>query len=103
MEGLSLRLQSHLSTADFRNFNDMVSKAIKAEYKINALENENRRIDVENRKRAASSSIGGSSQRPRIGLPPSPRAPGFGAPQSMWMPRRPLAPQGQPPRATGQP
>jgi len=40
----------------------MVSKAIKAKYKMNALENENRRIDVENRKRAASSSsTGGGS------------------------------------------
>ena len=69
MEGLSSRLQSHLSTVDFRNFNDMVSKAIKAEYKINALDNENQRIDVENRKRAASSSTGGISQRSRIVTP----------------------------------
>ena len=84
MDGLSLKLQSHLSTTDFQNFNDMVSKSIKAEYKINALENENRRIDVENRKRAASSSsTGGSSQCPRMGPPPPPRAPSFGAPQAM--------------------
>ena len=105
MDGLSLRLQSHLSTMDFRDFSDMVSKAIKAEYKMNALKNENRKIDVENRKRAASSSsTGGGSQRPRMGPPPPPpRAPGFGAPQAIWMPHRPLAPQGQPPRASGQP
>ena len=105
MDGLSLKLQSHLSTTDFQNFNDMVSKAIKAEYKMNALENENRRIDIENRKRAASSSsTGGGSQRPRMGPPPPPpRAPGFGAPQAIWMPRRPSTPQGQPPRASGQP
>jgi len=55
MNGLSLKLQSHLSTTDFRDFNDMVSKAIKAEYKMNAFENENCKIDMENRKRAASS------------------------------------------------
>jgi len=105
IDGLSLKLQSHLSTTDFHNFNDMVSKAIKAEYKMNTLENENRRIDVENRKRAASSSsTGGGSQRPRIGpSPPPPRATGFGAPQAIWMPRRPPAPQGQPPCASGQP
>jgi len=84
MDGLSLRLQSHLSTTDFRDFNDMISKAIKTEYKMNALENENRRIDVENRKRAASSSsTGGSSQCPRMGPPPPPRASCFGAPQAM--------------------
>ena len=88
---------------DFRDFNDMVSKAIKAEYKMNALKNENRKIDVENRKRAASCSTGGSSQRPRMGPPPPPSALGFGAPQAMWMPRRPPTPQGQPPRAPGQP
>ena len=81
----------------------MVSKAIKAEYKMSAFKNENSRIEVENRKRAASSSTGGNSQRPRTGLPPPPRAPGFGAPQPMWMARRPPAPQGQPPRAPGQP
>ena len=92
MNGLSLKLQSHLSTTDFRDFNDMVSKAIKAEYKMNAFENENRKIDMENRKRAASSSTSGNSQRPRTGLPPPPRAPGFGAPQPMWMARRPPAP-----------
>ena len=84
MDGLSLRLQSHLSTTDFRDFNDMISKAIKTEYKMNALENENRKMDVENRKRAASSSsTGGSSQCPRMGPPPPPRASGFGAPQAM--------------------
>ena len=103
MNGLSLKLQSHLCTMDFRDFNDMVSKAIKAEYKMSAFENENRKIDMENRKRAASSSTGGNPQRPRTGLPPPPRAPGFGAPQPMWMARRPLAPQGQPPRVPGQP
>ena len=81
----------------------MVSKAIKAKYKINALENENQRIDVENRKRAASSSTSGSSQRLRMGPPPPTRALGFGAPQPIWMARRPPAPQGQPPRAPGQP
>jgi len=81
----------------------MVSKAIKAEYKMSAFKNENSRIEVENRKRTASSSTGGNSQRPRTGLPPPPRAPGFGAPQPMWMARRPLASQGQPPRAPGQP
>ncbi|XP_039822640.1 uncharacterized protein LOC120684840 [Panicum virgatum] len=67
MNGLSLKLQSHLSTTDFRDFNDMVSKAIKAEYKMNAFKNENRKIDMENRKRAASSSTGGNSQRPLHG------------------------------------
>ncbi|XP_039787349.1 uncharacterized protein LOC120653738 [Panicum virgatum] len=103
MNGLSLKLQYHLSTTDFRDFNDMVSKAIKAEYKMNAFENENRKIDMENRKRAASSSTGGNPQRPRTGLPPPPRAPGFGAPQPMWMARHPPAPQGQLPRAMGQP
>jgi hypothetical protein len=72
MDGLSLRLQSHLSTTDFRDFNDMVSKAIKAEYKMNALENENRKMDAENRKRGASSSTGGNPQRQRMGLPPHP-------------------------------
>ena len=74
MDGLSLRLQSHLSTTDFRDFNDMVSKAIKAEYKMNALENENCKMDAENRKRAASSSssTGGNPQRQRMGLPPHP-------------------------------
>ena len=92
MDGLSLKLQSHLSTTDFQNFNDMVRKAIKAEYKMNALENENRRIDVENRKQAASScSTGGGSQCPHMGPPPPPRALGFGAPQAMWMPRCPPA------------
>ena len=103
MNGLSLKLQSHLSTTDFQDFNDMVSKEIKAEYKMNAFENENRRIEVENRKRAASSSTGGNSQRPRTGLPPPPRAPGFGAPQPMWMALRPPARQGQLPRAMWQP
>ena len=58
---------------------------------------------MENRKRAASSSTCGNPQRPRTGLPPPPRVPGFGAPQPMWMARRPPAPQGQPPRAPGQP
>ena len=101
MNGLSLKLQSHLSTTNFWDFNDMVSKAIKAEYKINAFENENRRIEVENCKRAASSSTGGNPQRQRMGLPPPPRALGFGAPQAMWMPRRPSAPQGQSPHASG--
>ena len=81
----------------------MVSKAIKAEYKMNAFKNENRKIDMENRKRAASSSTGGNSQRPRTALPPPPRAPGFGAAQPMWMARRPPAPQGQPSRIPGQP
>ena len=94
MNGLSLKLQSHLSTTDFQDFNDMVSKAIKAEYKMNAFENENRKMDMENRKRAASSSTGGNPQRPRTGLPPPPRAPGFGAPQPMWMAHHPPAPQG---------
>ncbi|RLM75652.1 hypothetical protein C2845_PM15G04350 [Panicum miliaceum] len=71
MDGLSLKLQSHLSTTEFRDFNDMVTKAIKIEYKMNALENENRKIDMENRKRAASSSSGdGGSQRPSTGPPP---------------------------------
>jgi len=102
MDGLSLRLQSHLSTTDFRDFNDMISKAIKTEYKMNALENENRKMDVENRKRAASSSsTGGNSQRSHMGPPHPPRASGFCAPQAMWMPRRPLAPQGQSPHASG--
>ena len=70
---------------------------------MNALENENCKMDAENRKRAASSSTGGSSQRPRMGHPPPPRAPGFGAPQAMWMPKCPPTPQGQPLRAPGQP
>ena len=39
----------------------MVSKAIKAEYNMNAFDNENRKIDMENRKQAASSSTGGNS------------------------------------------
>jgi len=73
----------------------MVNKAIKSEHDMNALE-------ADNRKRAAPSSYGGSSQRARTGPTPAPRVPGYGAPQPMWMARRPPAPQGQVQRSMGQ-
>jgi hypothetical protein len=98
MEGLSLKLKAQHSNIGFKDFNDLVSKSIKAEYNLNALE-------VDNRKRVAPSSMGGSSssQRPRTGPSPPPRILGFGAPQPMWMARHPPALQGQPPRPSGQP
>jgi hypothetical protein len=82
MEGLSLKLKAQHSNIDFKDFNDLVSKSIKTEYNLNALE-------VDNRKRAAPSSMGGSSssQCPRMGPSPPPQIPGFGAPQPMWMAR----------------
>jgi hypothetical protein len=92
-----LKLKAQHSNIDFKDFNDLVSKSIKAEYNLNALE-------ADNRKRAAPSSMGGSSssQRSRTGPSPPPWIPGFGAPQPMWMARRPPAPQGQLPRPSGQ-
>ncbi|CAO1946165.1 unnamed protein product [Urochloa humidicola] len=85
MKGLSLKLKNHLSATDFNDYNHMVSKAIKSEASMNELEVDN------NRKRVApsSSSYGGGSQRARTGPPPPPRVPGYGAPQPMWMARRP--------------
>jgi hypothetical protein len=53
MEGLSLKLKAQHSNIDFKDLNDLVSKSVKAEYNLNALE-------VVNRKRAAPSSMGGS-------------------------------------------
>ncbi|CAN6272463.1 unnamed protein product [Urochloa humidicola] len=99
LKGLSLKLKNHLSTTDFNDYNHMVSKAIKFEASMNELEADN------NRKRVAPSSLsyGGGSQRARTGPPPPPRVPGYGAPQPMWMARRPPAPQAQAPRSTGQP
>ncbi|CAO2163361.1 unnamed protein product [Urochloa humidicola] len=101
MKGLSLKLKNHLSATDFNDYNHMVSKAIMFEASMNELEADN------NRKRVApsSSSYGGGSQRARMGPPPPPRVPGYGAPQPMWMARRPPAPQAQAqaPRSTGQP
>jgi hypothetical protein len=98
MEGLSLKLKAQHSKIDFKDFNDLVHKTIRAEYNMNDLE-------ADNRKRAAPSSMGGSSssQRPCTRPFPPPRIPGFGAPQPMWMARRPPTPQGQPPRPSGQP
>jgi hypothetical protein len=58
MEGLSLKLKSQHSNIDFKDFNDLVSKSIKAEYNLNALE-------VHNLKRVAPSSMGGSSSSQR--------------------------------------
>jgi hypothetical protein len=49
MEGLSLKLKAQHSNIDFKDFNDLLRKSIKAEYNLNALE-------VNNRKRAAPSS-----------------------------------------------
>jgi hypothetical protein len=97
MEGLSLKLKAQHSNIDFKDFNDLVSKSIKAEYNLNALE-------ADNRKGAAPSSMGGSSssQRPRTGHSPPPLILGFGAPTPMWMARCPLEPQGQPPCPSGQ-
>jgi hypothetical protein len=96
MEGLSLKLKAQHPNIDFKDFNDLVSKSIKAEYNLNALEEDNR-------KRYAPSSMGGSSssQRLRTGPSPPPWIPGFGAPQPMRMARRPPAPQGQPPCPSG--
>ena len=74
----------------------MVNKAIKSEHDMNALE-------ADNRKRAAPSSYGGSSQRARTGPTPAPRVPGYGAPQPMWMARHPPDPQGQVQCSMGQP
>ena len=74
MKGLSKKLKSHLSAHDFNDFNHMVNKAIKSEHDVNALE-------ADNRKRAAPSSYGGSSQRARTGPTPAPRVLGYGAPQ----------------------
>jgi hypothetical protein len=38
MEGLSLKLKAQHSNIDFKDFNDLVRKSIKAEYNLNALE-----------------------------------------------------------------
>jgi hypothetical protein len=98
MEVLSLKLKAQHSNIDFKDFNDLVRKSIKAEYNMNALE-------ADNRKRYAPSSMGcsSSSQRPRTRPSPPTRIPGFGAPQLMWMAHCPPAPQRQPPRPSGQP
>jgi hypothetical protein len=95
MEGLFLKLKAQHSNINFKDFNDLVSKSIKAEYNLNALE-------VDNRKRAAPFSMGGSSssQHPHTRPCLPPRIPGFGAPP-MWMACRPPAPQGQPPCPSG--
>jgi hypothetical protein len=98
MEGLSLKLKDQHTNIDLKDFNDLVSKSIKAEYNLNALE-------ADTRKRAAPSSMGGSSssQHPHTGPSPPPWILGFDAPQPMWMACHPPALQGQPPCPSGQP
>ncbi|WVZ96997.1 hypothetical protein U9M48_042568 [Paspalum notatum var. saurae] len=94
LRGLSLRMQDKLSVASCANFNALVSMAIKVESKM--LE-----LDAETRKRAATPPHGGTSQRPRTGVTPPPRVPGYGAPQPMWMVHN-QGPQGQFFRSAGQ-
>ena len=83
-DGLSEELQDKLSTTKFDDFNDLVNIAIQAEHKMKKHEAKN--------KHPAPTSASGTSSRPCVGPPPTPRAMSAQFPRPMWVVRRPPPP-----------